>query len=398
MERTDPRLFMDGTLEESLVDYSSSLTIYSTKDASVLNYGYTISFSSTQAYVGIAENGSFGLIHSIETVGDLVGTRVVRRYLVDGVEVSDEEFQDIQKSMGIVSNDVTPRWCHLIGSYTSESEAKGGMKPSNSVEQNNSEFYVYPREMVQQVEDTKKLLQDRIGGRGSAQDDADAEAVVAREITETVEVPTFYTGYDKSDGTERHTWGYLEITEGASDDVLSAINETLHDEYEDVKGGSGVRTNSWTKSVRFECTRMPSYTEEQKRKAVETVEECGGSVTRAIRRLGYPSRQTMYQWLNQRDASHERRAGRPWSHYDPGAEGPGGLVRAVGHACGGRRGDARRVQCRRGLQIRARQEAVPRVGGQEADRADERFRGKGVRRLRGEPRGPGTPAGARTTY
>ena len=35
--------------------------------------------------------------------------------------------------------------------------------------------------------------------------------------------------------------------------------------------------------------RMPSYTEEQKRKAVETVEECGGSVTRAIRRLGYLS-------------------------------------------------------------------------------------------------------------
>ena len=62
---------------------------------------------------------------------------------------------------------------------------------------------------------------------------------------------------------------------------------------------------------------MPSYTEEQKRKAVETVEECGGSVTRAIRRLGYPSRQTMCQWLNQRDASHERRAGRPWSHCDP---------------------------------------------------------------------------------
>ena len=27
---------------------------------------------------------------------------------------------------------------------------------------------------------------------------------------------------------------------------------------------------------------MPSYTEEQKRRAVETVEECGGSVTRAV--------------------------------------------------------------------------------------------------------------------
>ena len=62
---------------------------------------------------------------------------------------------------------------------------------------------------------------------------------------------------------------------------------------------------------------MPSYTEEQKRKAVEMVDECGGSVTRAMRKLGYPTRQTLYQWLNQRDASHERKSGRPWSHYDP---------------------------------------------------------------------------------
>ncbi len=62
---------------------------------------------------------------------------------------------------------------------------------------------------------------------------------------------------------------------------------------------------------------MPSYTEEQKRRAVEMVDECGGSVTRAMRRLGYPARQTLYQWLNERDASHERKCGRPWSHYDP---------------------------------------------------------------------------------
>lgn len=48
---------------------------------------------------------------------------------------------------------------------------------------------------------------------------------------------------------------------------------------------------------------MPSYTDEQKRRAAETVEECGESVTRAMRRLGYPTRQTLHQWLNQRDAS-----------------------------------------------------------------------------------------------
>ena len=35
---------------------------------------------------------------------------------------------------------------------------------------------------------------------------------------------------------------------------------------------------------------MPSYTDEQRRRAVDMIEECGGSVTRAMRRLGYPAR------------------------------------------------------------------------------------------------------------
>lgn len=62
---------------------------------------------------------------------------------------------------------------------------------------------------------------------------------------------------------------------------------------------------------------MTSYTEEEKRKAVEMVEECGGFVMHTTRKSGYPSRQTLYQWLNERDASHERRAGGPWGHCDP---------------------------------------------------------------------------------
>lgn len=54
---------------------------------------------------------------------------------------------------------------------------------------------------------------------------------------------------------------------------------------------------------------MSSYMDEQKRRAVDMVEECGGSVTRAMRKLGYPTHQTLYHWLNRRDASHERRVG-----------------------------------------------------------------------------------------
>lgn len=62
---------------------------------------------------------------------------------------------------------------------------------------------------------------------------------------------------------------------------------------------------------------MPSRTEGQRRKAVETVEGCGGSVTKAMRELGCPSRQALHRWLNRADASHGRRAGRPWGHCDP---------------------------------------------------------------------------------
>ena len=36
--------------------------------------------------------------------------------------------------------------------------------------------------------------------------------------------------------------------------------------------------------------RYARYTEEQKRRAVDMIEGCGGSVTRAMRRLGYPTR------------------------------------------------------------------------------------------------------------
>lgn len=62
---------------------------------------------------------------------------------------------------------------------------------------------------------------------------------------------------------------------------------------------------------------MPSYTDEQKTEALKVLEECKGSVTRAMKRLGYPSRQTFYRWINQDSTCSTRTAGRPWTHYDP---------------------------------------------------------------------------------
>ena len=89
--------------------------------------------------------------------------------------------------------------------------------------------------MVQQVYDTMEALQDGLSGEQSTQDDEEATEVAVEEVTETVEVPTFTTGYDKSDGVDQATWGYLVLTDGASDEVMSKINEALRKEYEDVK-------------------------------------------------------------------------------------------------------------------------------------------------------------------
>ena len=118
---------------------------------------------------------------------------------------------------------------------------------------------------------------------------------------------------------------------------------------------------------------MPSYTDEQKRRAIEMVEECGGSVTRAMRRLGYPTRQTLCQWLNQRDASHERRSGRPWSHYDSALKAQ--AVAFVRSSMAGK-DVAEMLGCRAprwstiGRDIRcAREPGQPRLPGRGAQRA-----------------------------
>ena len=65
-------------------------------------------------------------------------------------------------------------------------------------------------------------------------------------------------------------------------------------------------------------SRMPSCTEEQKRRAVEMVEECGGSVTRAMRRLGIPhAPQVERNFLLRQKviaAPHLREVAEPWLH------------------------------------------------------------------------------------
>ncbi len=62
--------------------------------------------------------------------------------------------------------------------------------------------------------------------------------------------------------------------------------------------------------------RMASYTQEQRERAVALFNELG-SATATVRRLGYPSRQMLYAWVNRDDAAHRRTCGARYQHYDP---------------------------------------------------------------------------------
>ena len=141
---------------------------------------------------------------------------------------------------------------------------------------------------------------------------------------------------------------------------------------------------------------MPSYTEEEKRRAIGAVEECGGSVTRAMRCLGYRSRQTLYQWLNHDGASHERRAGRPWSHYDPVLKEQ--ASRSSGRGCRARTSPAcLGCRARRWPRLGQGRRGPEAGGGQEPDEADEGLRDQGLRRVRWTPSSACASSSSRTT-
>lgn len=84
---------------------------------------------------------------------------------------------------------------------------------------------------------------------------------------------------------------------------------------------------------------MPSCTDEQKRMAVDMVDECGGSVTRAMRKLGYHAPNAVSLAEPARCVAREkgRQAMEPLR---PRAEGAGRGAREIGHGQQGRGGDA----------------------------------------------------------
>ena len=57
----------------------------------------------------------------------------------------------------------------------------------------------------------------------------------SREVTEVVPVPTFQSGPAESDVVENHTWGYLKLSGGATNDVIDSLNKAFKNSYDQAK-------------------------------------------------------------------------------------------------------------------------------------------------------------------
>ena len=74
------------------------------------------------------------------------------------------------------------------------------------------------------------------------------------------------------------------------------------------------------------------FTDEDRKRALEALAANGGRVTKTLRELGYPSRQTLYRWIEDDRAAVRRTNGRPFGHYSQGtrAKRPWPFCRGAG--------------------------------------------------------------------
>lgn len=195
--------------------------------------------SERRDYYGLLDDGSFGAVASLSATvefSDAGGWQMV--YAVDG-EPCDEEAYRAALSEREVTDVVL-----FANAGDSEDAALNELYRNFSDETVDPDRVTTVASAAQIVANTVDLLRGRIGAAGTADGVSDADgvsapvtSVSAQEVTEAVTVPTFYSSPSVSDGTERYTWGYLELTaEGSgSGEVVDALNERFRAAYEDQK-------------------------------------------------------------------------------------------------------------------------------------------------------------------
>lgn len=195
--------------------------------------------SERRDYYGLLDDGSFGAVASLSATvefSDAGGWQMV--YAVDGEPCDEEAYREALEEWAAA--DVVL----LANAGDGEDAALNGLGSYFSDETVDPDRVTTVASAAQIIANTVDLLRGRIGAAGTAGGGSDADgasapvtSVSGQEVTEAVTVPTFYTSPSVSDGTERYTWGYLELTaEGSgSGEVVDALNERFKAAYEDQK-------------------------------------------------------------------------------------------------------------------------------------------------------------------
>lgn len=195
--------------------------------------------SERRDYYGLLDDGSFGAVASLSATVEFSDSGAGQTvYAVDGEPCDEEAYRAALEEWAAA--DVVL----LANAGDGEDAALNGLGSYFSDQTVDPDRITTMAAASQIVANTVDLLRGRIGAAGAAGGGSDADgasapvtSVSGQEVTEAVTVPTFYTSPSVSDGTERYTWGYLELTaEGSgSGEVVDALNERFKAAYEDQK-------------------------------------------------------------------------------------------------------------------------------------------------------------------
>ena len=188
----------------------------------------------TQSYYGLDDEDGFGAVWVEETITPYEGDP---SYSINGETMDYDDFSDAHEEMFGEDfqefNTEVDRMIFFRFWGSSEDIAVNGYDESTLVE------YLYVSDTKQTVSETLETLQERmsddddVSNADSTSQTSSITNISVEEVVTLEEIPTYYSGYDESDGTAEYQWSYLALSaEGADDDIINSINAELKTTYD----------------------------------------------------------------------------------------------------------------------------------------------------------------------
>lgn len=188
-------------------------------------------------YMGICDDGSFGLAHTVEFQMNVGSDGAPDGYtiLVDGQPIDGQTALDADKLLGIDANKAT-------SAMLTEDEFSTSGEAEKTAEQT--------RDTVAQLESLAGDLLDAREAAGAGADAGQDEPAAdpasltytGTENMETVTLPMWESGPDAQSGTMQSEWGCVSISASGEGSAVDAVNERLRADYD----ADVAQSESWT--------------------------------------------------------------------------------------------------------------------------------------------------------